>query len=294
MMKPIPAMSALHYFYVVAQLNSFTLAAEALCVTQSAVSKQIKSLEDSLKFDLFKRKSRGVELTPEGAQLFDTVAFVFAQLNGTISGIQSSKDRNQIKIFCTEAVAHYWLVPRLHDFYQQYPDIKINVISSNDLSLGDIDDFDLGILYGSGHWPSVSAAVLFAEVVYPICHIDYPIATIQQPQDFLAHKLIQLNPVLWRWANWADWMGYFDVAYEPTKEVLIYNQATLALAACMNQQGIALGWEFMVKDLLSNRLLKRAGEMKLVSGKHDYLIHAKNKPLSAAAQLFKAWLLAKV
>lgn len=288
----LPPIHALGVFHAVARLGSFTLAAQQLHVTQSAVSKQIRSLEEQLGMALFRRKSRGVALTAQGELLVASAERVLEDLQHTIQQARSLGRDAVVRIVCTEAVAHYWLAPRLSQLAAFQPGLKVNVFTTNDIDLLDMDDYDFGILYGDGRWPQLYSHELFAEVVYPVCHVDYPVDEIHSPADLLRHRLIQLNPEIWKWATWKDWLSHFGVAYQPGEDLISYNQATLAIAAALNKQGIALGWEFMLGDLLRNGLIRKAADFKLVSGRSDYLVYRQDEPLSPPAALFRDWLLA--
>ena len=110
----------------------------------------------------------------------------------------------------------------------------------------------------------------------------------------MKHKLIQLDPYQWRWITWQEWMKINHSQYHPQKDTLVYNQVTLALAACTNKQGIALGWEFMVKDLVKNNILKKISQFETLTGMNDYLVNSKYKKLSSHAQIFRDWLIASI
>lgn len=281
----------LYYFYVVAEQGSFSRAAEKLYITQGAVSKQIRLLEDILGVQLLNRKSRGVSLTANGAYFLEKISPFVEKLPFVINQMQRNTAMNVVRIICTEAVAHYWLAPLIYQFNELYPNISIHIISNNHISTAEIEKYDFGILFGEGEWKNLEAQKLFPEIVCPICHNDYPTDDIYHLEDLMEHRLIQLDPIQWPWLNWKDWMKFHGKRYSPTQEVYIYNQATLALAACTNKQGIALGWEFMIKDLVENGILKKIARFETKTGKSDYLVRSKNRSNSRSAQIFYNWLL---
>lgn len=292
--KHIRVLNYLYYFYVVAQNGSFSKAAEQLFLTQGAISKQIHTLEEILNVKLLNRESRGVTLTPSGFMLLEKITPFIESLPNTIQQVQNHADTNVVSIICTEAVAHYWLAPLMYRFNHDYPEISIHITSNNHVNAELINGFDFGILFGEGDWRHLDATLLFPEIVCPICHSDYPSEDIKDVNDLMKHRLIQLDPELWPWLNWKDWMKSQGYVYQPQKEMLMYNQATLALAACTNRQGIALGWEFMVKDLVKNGMLKKIEQFETQTGKSDFLVRAKNRAYSASAQIFYDWLVSEV
>ncbi|MDM1545405.1 LysR family transcriptional regulator [Ignatzschineria indica] len=292
--KHIRVYNYLYYFYIVAGQGSFSRAAEKLHLTQGAISKQIKSLEDILGVKLLKRKSRGVSLTTNGAYFLEKISPFIEKLPYVINQMQRSITTDVVRIICTEAVAHYWLAPLVYKFNEFYPDISIHIISNNHISVLEIEKYDFGILFGDGDWVNLEARELFPEIVCPICHKDYPTDDIQELNDLMHHRLIQLDPIQWPWLNWRDWMKSHGEIYNPTKEVYIYNQATLALASCTNKQGIALGWEFMIKDLVESGILKKIDRFETKTGKSDFLVKSKGRLSSRPAQIFHDWLLTTI
>lgn len=283
----LPPLHALMYFETVARLNSFTKAADALCVTQSAVSKQVKNLEQSLGFALFDRQHRGVKLTPAGEELMATSQPLLIALRESVARIRHWHAGNVVSVICTQAVAHYWLFPRLELFSQIRPDVTVNIVSTNDISAATCADHDFGILYGKGNWPGLDVGKLFDEEVYPICSSTFEAPEIVTPAQLLDLRLVQLNPEKWSWMNWADWFAHFEVDYQPPINMLVYNQVTLTLNASARGLGVALGWDFMLRDLIASGQIRQLGPFTYRTGRADYLVHSSSKPLTAAAQAFK-------
>lgn len=289
--KNIRALHYLYYFYIVGKMGSFSKAADALSVTQGAISKQINTLEEMVNVKLFIRESRGVRLTQQGELLYENIVpYIDVALN-SLQKIQEIPDANIIEIVCTEAIAHYWLAPVIYEFSEQHPEIEVHVISTNAIHPNMIASYDLGILYGEGLWPNLEKHLLFSEKITPICHTDYSVEDIETVDDLMQHKIIYLQ---WPWISWKEWMVLNGSEYSPKKGVLVYNQITLTLAACANKQGIALGWDFMIKDLVKNNILKKIDKFEVTTQINDYLVSAKGKELSPQARIFKDWLLSGI
>ncbi|WP_082629098.1 LysR substrate-binding domain-containing protein [Pseudomonas sp. TTU2014-080ASC] len=287
----LPPLHSLTYFESVGRLLSFTQAARELCVTQSAVSKQVRNLEDSLGFPLFERARNGLRLTPAGSELLAASQPLLLALKQSVARIRQSHAGNSVSVICTQAVAHYWLVPRIELFNQVMPGVTVNIMSTNDMDFSRCADFDFGILYGDGDWPGLEKSKLFDEVVYPICGPQFTCPDIENPADLLKLRLIQLDPEQWRWMNWADWFKHFECPYTPPSNMLIYNQVTLTLNACARGQGVALGWDFMLREMLEAGQVRRLGPFQYRTGRADYLVHRRNKPLNAVATAFKELIL---
>lgn len=288
--KTLPPVGPLVFFEAVARTGSFTLAAEELCITQSAVSKQVKKLEENLGFPLFTRKHRGVVLTDPGRELYKGVQPALESFRETVQRVRKWYDQNTISVACTHAVAHYYLFPKLANFQQQFPDIVINIVATNRLTASSCLDHDFGILYGAGEWPGLSSVKLFDEIIYPICSATYPIEHVNTIDDLLKLPLIQIDNEGWDIMNWDDWLGEFGKEFKPSGKVITYNQVTLALNAAERGLGVALGWEFMARDMIVKGAVKPLKDFELKTGFSDYLVHSNKAKLSNACKIFEGWL----
>lgn len=290
----LPPLHSLTYFEAVGRLMSFTKAAEELCVTQSAVSKQVRNLEDSLGFDLLERSKSGLKLTPAGEELLASSQPLLLALKQSVARIRQSHAGNTISIICTQAVAHYWLIPRIELFNQLMPGVTVNLLSTNEITAAKCADYDFGILYGDGEWQGLEAHKLFDEEVYPICSTRFDAPDIATHSQLLDLRLIQLDPEQWRWMNWADWFEHFDCDYTRPINMLVYNQVTLTLNACARGLGVALGWHFMLREMLEAGQIRKLGPFSYRTGRADFLVHDKGKKLSNAARVFKETILGNI
>lgn len=291
----LPFMSSLACFESAARLESFTKAAEELCVTQSAVSKKIKTLEKWLEFDLFIREPRQLTLTDAGCEFYDEAKSALRKMAESVERIRRHANTNTVTITCTQAVSHYWLFPRITRFNLEHPDIAINIYASNDIREDTCSQFDLGVLNGTGVWRSdFNSHLLFRERIYPVCHVDYPVDSLLTPDDLLSKKLIHLDPSAWRWPTWINWFASCGIDYEIPLNVQTFNQVTLGLEAVRLGMGIGLGWEFMTEQMLERHELKRVSDHFYAPNMADYLVYRQSKTLSEAAQTFRDWLLADI
>lgn len=279
------------FFESVARHNSFTRAADELHVTQSAVSKQVKRLEERLGVTLFNRLNKGVVLTSAGQELLETLQPLLQSLDAAIARIKQRHRVQTVTIACTQAVGHYWIFDKLFAFQKIYPDIMVNVISTNNLTDKNCVAYDLAVLYGHGDWPALDSTKLYEECIYPICSVNIDTPEITDPAQILQLPLIQLDPELWHWVTWKDWFTHFGVKYRPSKNILTCSQLTLAVNACANGMGVALGWDFIARDMIQNAIVKPLGPFVFNTGRADYLVSSRSRPLSGAAETFRSWLL---
>ena len=289
--KNLPPLATLITFEAVGRNGSFTRAASELCLTQSAVSKQIRALEDHLKLALFERQARGIGLTLAGASLFSEVSTLLERLQHSVNRIKAAHAPNAVTVLCTHAVAQFWLFPRLLAFNTEHPSITVNIHASNDIDESSVADYDFCILYGAGQWSSLNAEPLFAEKVYPVARPDLILAEISQPADLQGLPLIELDASGWNCMDWRDWFRHFGLEHKADAQRPTFNQVTLAYQAIVQGMGVGLGWDFMVRDKIERGELRRVGPFEFFSTNADYLAHSRPKTLSDAAITFQRWLL---
>ncbi|MCU7650942.1 LysR substrate-binding domain-containing protein [Pseudomonas piscis] len=290
--RHLPPLETLVTFEAVGRNASFTRAATELCLTQSAVSKQIRSLELSLKTELFERQARGVKLTASGAVLFAQVSTQLEALLRSVTRLRAGRDANTITVQCTHAVAQFWLFPRLLAFNKQHPEITVSIHANNDMDESSVAEHDFGILYGPGQWSSLAATPLFAEIVYPIASRRLELPVVSELEQLAALPLIQLDASAWNCIDWRDWFRHFGLDYSAPPGALGFNQLTLMFSAVQQGLGVGLGWDFMARDGVAQGELLRVGDWAFHTGQADFLVHLRNRRLSASGQLFHDWLVA--
>lgn len=289
--KRLPPLQSLTFFEAAARHNSFTYAAEELCITQSAVSKQIKQLEEYLNTPLFERTAKGLLLTPQGKDFYFETQAALEKVSIASNKLRRLNDDQSLTIASSIAMAHYWLFPRIAQFAALYPHIDINIFSTDSIDELVCMQHDLAILYGDGQWQApLTSHHLFNEEIYAVCGKDYQ-TQITKPEDLLQERLLHLAPSKWRWACWTDWLKHFDVEYQIPKGSLQFNNLPLLLQAATQNMGVALGWEFTIKEGLRNGNLRLVCEETVNLGNADYLVYSSQRPLSAAARCFRDWLI---
>ena len=289
-LKRLPPIHALSAFEAVARHGSFSSAAEELHLSQSAVSKQVRTLEKHTRSPVFRRHARGIELTSTGTALLQEIQPALAQLSSGIERIRQRHDANTVNVIATHAVSHYWLFPKVIAFNREHPDITVSIQSDNAITPAVINEYDFGIVFGSGGWPGLDVQPLFAERVYPVCRSDLELPELQTLADLKELPLIELDSSAWDCIDWVDWFAHFNEEYTPRPHSLKFNQVSLSYRAALEGLGVSLGWDFMVAQAISEGRLRRVGEFVYDSGKYDFLVHGIKEPLKPAAQTFKEWL----
>jgi len=290
--KHLPPLGTLVFFEAAARLESLTLAADELFITQSAVSKQIKKLEASLGFQLFRREPRKLVLTEEGTVFLADVTYVLGHLSGSVEKLRRKPDSNAVTITCTQAVSHYWLFPRIVQFNQDEPDIPVNVYATNHITEASTFQFDFGILNGTPELAQrFEAHVLFPERVFAVCSDTYRLKAPLTPKELLSESLVHLDPSAWHWPTWIDWFASSGLKYQIPTNAPRYNQIMLALEATSRGLGVGLGWEFMIGRHINDQSLRYASDHVYEPDLADYLVSPKNARLSDAAMTFRDWLI---
>lgn len=280
-MTHIPNLLAFRYFDAAAQAGSFAIAAQALHVTQGAVSRQIRALEASLGVELFERRNRAVFLTPAGYQLQQVTTPMFQRLQHTVQQLRQAPREQALVVSCEPTIAMKWLIPRLGRFQTLHPSLTVHLMTAG----GPVDfarmGIDLALRRDDFHWAdSVCGMKLCDEQIGPVCRPDYPHA--QAPS---ARVLIHTRSRPHAWTTWARTCG-FDLGASAKQELDHFH---LCIQAALSGQGMAMVSHLMVQDEL------RSGQLVAPHGFTDdgssyYLLSPQPLDEDPRARLFADWL----
>jgi DNA-binding transcriptional LysR family regulator len=288
----LPPLDPLIAFEAAARLLSFTRAAEELHLSQAAISQQIRSLEESLQVKLFTRSHRAVQLTNEGREYQHTVAAILKQLAGATMDIQNIEVSRQLVIGCDQAFASQWLSPRLGPLRLLMPDFTLRIIASDDYSESLGNEIQVAILHGDGQWPGFHALRLFDEEVFPVCSPGYDHEFDRQDwvEWLLQAQLIDLADSHWNWMNWRLWLGANNIDQPLANRNLQINSYPLVIDAACCGHGVALGWRYLVDDLITAGQLLRPIEESVRTELGYYLISRDNLRDDPGVTRFCDWL----
>lgn len=252
---PLPPLDLFHSFEVVARHRSFTLAADELCLTQSAVSRQIKTLEDALGLRLFHRLNRAIELTTEGQRLFESVTQGLENICECLSALGAAARAPRITVSASVAFAWFWLMPRLERFAALQPDIDLRVLAADQPVLPGTGEVDVAILFGAGKWEGLDVRLLFGERVYPVCSPaylrDHP--ELRRPANLLDQTLLHLEypKSAAGEVNWRQWLLRQGVNEQPAGRAIRLNSYPMVLQAAEAGRGVALGWSYITDPIVA-------------------------------------------
>jgi DNA-binding transcriptional LysR family regulator len=293
-MRRIPNFVLLRAFEAAARLESFTLAAEELHRSQSAISHQIKELEGYFGRQLFHRRNRRVELTEEGRRLFDSLERVFDVMEAACREV-SLESRSQVLVLhCSPSLAAKWLSPRLPDFMQAHPDITIRLSTGAEpIDLAQMREIDIAISYSSAVMRSgVLVYALGVERIVPLVSPAAIRSGVPLEQQIGMMTLIdsQLSRVTWK-----DWFALNDLDF-PSKPRQSFDRAALAISAAVDGIGATLETVRLAeKELSSGELVEfGAGQFKAIECETHFLSYRANEAKVEKIRLFGAWLSDKI
>ncbi|OXY82633.1 LysR substrate-binding domain-containing protein [Oceanimonas doudoroffii] len=289
--KALPPLTYLVAFEAAARYQSFTQAADELCVTQAAVSRQIRLLEEELGCVLFNRSHKAVTLTPDGRKFQRAVTAALELLASSASELKIHRSCSTVTVSADLAIASLWLIPKLPLFRMAHPDIVVHVDASDDHTHQLREGSDIAIQFGDGHWPGCNARFLLGEEIFPVCSPAYlaGIQSLETPADLSAATLIHLESEHWDWMDWATWLAHQNIALPAGRQDIYISSYPAVIQAALSGQGIALGWRHQVDELLASGALVRPMAASVKTRRGFYLVHPSNNLLSEEALSFCEW-----
>ena len=296
--RPISA-GNLRAFEAVARHLNFRAASEEMALTQSAVSRQIQSLEEEVGVSLFLRHTRAVELTSAGAQLLAAVTNALPRIDGAVRQIRQSAGRKSVSLTTFASFASMWLIPRMEQFQRDNPDIDIR-IDASDASLDlDVADVDLALRYGPMANMPASAVRLFGEQLTPVASpwLLKTGAPLKQPADLAQFALIEAGDAHRTHLEWLTWRRWFDEQKQSKlvpRRWLYFNYAYQMVQAALTGQGVVLARLPMVAESLANGdLIEPLPRLRMESPHAYWLIVGPRSGQRPEIRDFCDWLMAQ-
>ncbi|WP_416304977.1 LysR substrate-binding domain-containing protein [Neptunicella sp. SCSIO 80796] len=236
MARKLPPLHLLHIFEAAGRKLSFKLAGEELHLTPSAISHQVKALEEHLQLPLFQRLTRGVSLTAAGAMYLAVVQDMFQQLDKGTSRLKQRFSTQSLRISTFPSLASNIIIPKLSEFQTAFPDIELRIETGMNLVDLRYEELDLAIRVGSGNWPGVISEKLFDIQVTPVCSAafadKYQLSRVEQ---ICTVPLLHISYIQDGWPNWGKSVGVYGVESSSSLTLGSYDAAIHAA-----QQGLGL------------------------------------------------------
>lgn len=262
MLARLPGTRALTTFEAAARLLNFSRAAEEVGLTPAAVSYQIKEIEDQLGILLFTRTSRTIRLTPAGGLLFDATAEALETLRRAVGRARKlARGETRLRVTSDPVFAGKWLLPRIDDFRKAHPTVELRFDVSSDLRDFESDDVDVGIRFGEGKYPGLTANRLFDNVIVPVCSPALLRAgpPLKSPADLARHTLAHID---WSrpgivWPNWPMWMAAAGVDDFDDGNIVVFGESSQLIQAALAGSVVALvDFAMVARDLSEGRLVR--------------------------------------
>ena len=289
--KSLPSVNALVTFEAAVRLKSFTAAARELNVSQAAVSRQIRLLEDEFGQPLFRRGHRRVEPTSAGAVLGATLNRALEAIGETVEVLRQPRGTETLTVGATLAFSYFWLLPRLSSFRDVRPDLKIRVVSQDepfDLGTGELDVL---MRFGVPPFPDGRVVAASRDTFFPVCSPGFAARLTPNPgpADLASLPLIGNDAPDPCWMSWPDWFERAGLGRRAPRVALQFNHYTDAVAAAVAGQGVALGWSVILHDMLERRQLVPLTDGIGVEATYNVLVPTRRRTSEAAAA-FVAWI----
>jgi LysR family glycine cleavage system transcriptional activator len=286
----LPSLNGLRAFEAAARHLSFTRAAAELNVTQTAISHQIKRLEDELGIRLFARHNRSLALTPQARDYLPLVRAAFDDLRLATERLVRKSDGKVLTVSTIASLAAKWLLPRLSTFQEAHPEIDVRITTSTSLVDFKNGDVDAALRYGRGHWPGVRAEWLMADELFPVCSpaLLQGSKPLRCPQDLAHHTLLHTSGGYDD--DWRLWLTAAGLPAAISKQGgLSFDLIFMTVQAAIDGFGVALGRTSYVQDDIAKGRLVVPFKIMLPADAGFYLVSPEGRTDPPKLRAFRQW-----
>ena len=262
-------------------------------MTPSAVSHQIKSLEEFLKVKLFRREKRKVLLTTAGEKYLRAIEHALDEIDIATRRLSASPNMSAVNISIAPAFLTRWLVPRIGEFQQLYPDIELRLSASNTQIDFNHSDTDMVIYYGRNEWENVESTFLRSVTLIPVCSPRLMTGKhpLEHPEDLSEHTLIHVASRLDEWETLLEKLG---INMSSCGKGLTFSSTSLAIGAAIEGLGITLADVDLIEKEVEYGQLMKPFDIQLETQKGFYLVYQKKRQMTYGMQAFYDWITAAI
>jgi DNA-binding transcriptional LysR family regulator len=295
----LPSLDLLRGFEAAARHLSFTRAARELHVTQSAVSRQIKTIEEQLGVTLFRRLNRALLLTEEGQALSRAVAGALAGIEQAVARLSGLAEDRPITVTTTISFAALWLVPRLARFRAAFPHTDVRLAARNELADLERERIEVAIRFCEPRTAPPGAIPLIGEKVFPVASprlLRDRARTLRTPADLKHHVLLHLDDPQgeWPWLTWREWLLALKVPELKSAGALHFSHYDQLVQAAINGEGIGLGRAPLVDRFVESGELVAPFHDRVTVTREYFVIVATAARGQRRVREFTDWLLSEV
>ena len=286
----IPPLNHLRAFEAAARHGSFTRAAAELHVTQGAVSRHVKALEDHVGLELFERTPTGVVLRRAGASYGAALTQALDRIRAATEELVSTGGHTRLVVQGYTSLLMRWLIPRLPAFQLAHPKVDVRLSASSRPADFLRDRVDVAIVYGRGTWPGVRADLLFRDELFPVCSREYMFraAPLRAPSDLAAHRLLHHNRRSQDWPEWFATAGAPDVRAESERN---FEDLSVAHECMLAGMGVAMGQAAYFARELDSGSVVAPFDIRLRRDEGFYLVSRIDQAGTPYVTEFRDWLL---
>lgn len=276
----LPSMDLIRGFVAVGRRMSITLASQDLCLTQSAVSRQIHALEAHLGVKLLVRGHRSIAFTTQGERLFRSADGAVQQLQDVLGEIQANQAHQPVTLSASIGVTGLWVLPRLSRLQKMHPGIDLRVSANNRVADLRHEGIDLAIRYTTPSLAPAGSTRLFGHAIAPVAHPSLGVKSLRSAQGLSKLCWLEFDEPHTPWLHWSDWLAAAGWPDAKPQRMLHFNQYDQVIQAALEGQGVALGRLELIAPLLdSGRLVQLSPPQHRADSKHGYwLIRASESP----------------
>ncbi|MGE7990666.1 LysR substrate-binding domain-containing protein [Pseudomonas sp. NPDC089554] len=295
MKRKIPALNALKAFEVAGSTGSFTRAAELLNVTQSAVSRQVRQLEEQLGEPLLQRRHHHLQLTDAGRTLLNALQQSFDRIELTVRGIQQRKQPTRIRLNAPPTFASRWLLPRLGRLREACPGLEVTLTTHLQDNLAEIATLDCAIRFGNGEWDGLDSSLLMHERHIAVCS---PALLAQQEERRVDLRNMPLLHVLaredQRFLTWRHWLDAARIQGVDLRGGYEFDTLDLSIRAAIDGLGITITDRQMVARELAAGQLVQVLDVQVDGHQSYWLVTRPEQELPPHVEQFRDWLMQEV
>ena len=291
----LPSLNGLRAFEAAARHLSFTQAAAELNVTQTAISHQIKRLEEELGVRLFVRQNRALTLTPQAVDYLPGIRTAFNDLRLATDRLLRRDDDHVLTVSTLASLAAKWLLPRLSAFQEAHPGIDVRITTSANLVDFQRDNVDVGIRYGRGQWAGLRADWLMADELFPVCSPELLKGgkPLKCPEDLRDHALLHTSN--FNSDDWRLWLTAAGLPADFSKQPgVTFDLVFMTVQAAIDGLGVAMGRTAYVEDDIAKGRLVVPFKITLPTDAGFYLVSPAGRTDPPKLSAFRQWLIASV
>ena len=284
-MRRLPSLNGLRAFEAAARHGGFVGAADELNVTQAAVSRMVRLLEERFGFQLFDRRPNGLDLTAQGEALQPGLTAAFDAIAGVVQQVSAMRATPVLTLGVGPSFAVRWLIPRLRGFYLQHPEIDVRLSTGGAINPFR-DDWTCGILLGDGKWAGYESELLFSTDLFPVCTKQVA-ARLTHPSKLVSEELLRVahSP-----EEWPLWLAAAGVKPRGRSLGPTFDNYAMAMQAALDGIGVAIGLRPYVEDDLAAGRLVAPFSITVPKTRAWYLVYRPFRRDDPGLAVLRAWL----